>query len=291
MSCLGKDEPTHHLRPWRFLRKRSHPWAVWCDGHEHCKLTSLVRGIVWGIVWGPETSSMCCLLNSSFSYIYIYIYIEALGKVVNFEVKIPSLFWWIRFSSWNLLFYRSAMYSPWFWPKRTRQEPLFSEPTVEKNCPALLRCEVKNKQKCKIQHVSSSTELCQVFATSRFAKEVRRYTHGILWFRLQLFPWFNSFIFFPMCRICIPRTGLDCSVLHSFGGVSFRDAGDASFPVSQRLGYGPRGELRMVSDVGIGYHWWCDFKGTTWQLQQKWGWKRWNLDEISESYYIDSYWF
>lgn len=183
------------------------------------------------------------------------------------------------------------MYSPWFWPKRTRQEPLFSEPTVEKNCPALLRCEVKNKQKCKIQHVSSSTELCQVFATSRFAKEVRRYTHGILWFRLQLFPWFNSFIFFPMCRICIPRTGLDCSVLHSFGGVSFRDAGDASFPVSQRLGYGPRGELRMVSDVGIGYHWWCDFKGTTWQLQQKWGWKRWNLDEISESYYIDSYWF
>lgn len=69
---FGEGWSFPHLRPWRFLRKRSHPWAVWCDGHEHCKLTSLVRGIVWGIVWGPETSSMCCLLNSSFSYIYIY---------------------------------------------------------------------------------------------------------------------------------------------------------------------------------------------------------------------------
>lgn len=113
------------------------------------------------------------------------------------------------------------MYSPWFWPKRTRQESLFSEPTVEKNCPALLRCEVKNKQKCKIQHVSSSTELCQVFATSRLAKEGPKVYSWYTMIQIAVVPVVQLFYFFSDVSDLV-FNGLDWTAQSSIHLVEFR---------------------------------------------------------------------
>ena len=68
------------------------------------------------------------------------------------------------------------MYSPWFWPKRTRQESLFSEPTVEKHCPALLRCEVKNQQKCRF----NMFQVRQSYVKSLLPVGLLRRSQGIL---------------------------------------------------------------------------------------------------------------
>ena len=89
---------------------------------------------VWGNSVGPGLLNVLLVKHGSFSYIYIHISIyRGPRESRQFRGQDPEfIFGESGFSSWNLLFCRSAMYSPWFWPKRTRQESLFSEPTVEK---------------------------------------------------------------------------------------------------------------------------------------------------------------
>ncbi len=117
------------------VSSRSHSRAVWCNGHEHCKLTSLVRGRHirghYGVVktqveWAPQ-----CACKTVHSLIF-----RATERRA-FEVKIPLFLFW--FWKNNILpvgtwFYRSAMYSPWFWPKRTRRHDFLSSQSDISSC-------------------------------------------------------------------------------------------------------------------------------------------------------------
>ena len=52
-----------------------------------------------------------------------------------FEVKIPVfLFWKNNILPVGTWFYRSAMYSPWFWPKRTRRHDFLSSQSDISSC-------------------------------------------------------------------------------------------------------------------------------------------------------------
>ena len=129
-------------------------------------------------------------------------------------------------------------------------------------------------------------------ATMQYMAGGAGFQPSTVWFRLQLFPWFNSFIFFPMCRIwystdwtgllsppfiwwsfvpwcwrrfvpCVPKIGIR-TTRRTADGIGCRD----------RIPFG---------DVIL--------RGQLDNFNKNEGEKGEILDQLSESYYIDSYWF
>ena len=106
---------------------------------------------VWGIVFGASLS--CKKPNKGPGKLLNVLLVRqfGLGKVVNFEVKIPSLFLVNPFFPAGTCFFTGVRCTlPGFGQRGRGRSPYFLSPQlkqIDTNCPALLRCEVKNQQK------------------------------------------------------------------------------------------------------------------------------------------------
>ena len=216
-----------------------------------------------------------------------------LGKVVNFEVKIPSLFLVNPLVPAGTCFFTGVRCTlPGFGQRGRGRSPYFLSPQLKKT--VLLCWDVKSKisRSVKFNMFQVRQSYVKSLLPVGLLRKVRRYTHGILWFRLQLFPWFNSFIFFPMCRIWYSTdwTGLLSPpfIWWSFVPWCWR----RFVPCVPKIGI----RTTRRTEDGIGCRDRIPFgdvilRGQLDNFNKNEGEKGEILDQLSESYYIDSYWF